>query len=746
MVSPEDLERFQNIILGQLDITELSGADQVYFTRSGLLTLLARDASQAAIQTLFTTAAESTDERLREQADFFLIQLANQPLNAAILALYRLAVHHKHPSAIQWIELQSVPAADNGMAAAFRLLYHTPQDYKQHDPTLQDLLTYVGLHSAENELVQRLILSADQVHWNALIHLLELVSTANGDTYTYFCDHYPDLSTVERDRLEEILTRQSSVCVPAAETICQIVIRYNPPSLRTFALDHRLEPSDPAQQTLFLFLTDQWARFESLDFDRRLIIRAYTQAEPALRARILEQARYSGQISWLEQAPRTRSTRWARDLTGDDWKMILRELVQTAQWDSLWRLAQAAPPRWSVYMLQKMDPQIWLPQNTQDQAALLQLKELAERCIAAKVELNLRTTTQIPGGSLSALAAFPTGQSLIAGGSGQQIYTWDVSVQHWKQPPLKGPAAQIRALAVSPNEEYLACANGDHRIRVYRTESGSLIKTFEGHSALIRCLVFHPDGRVLFSSGFDGTVRSWRFPNGPENGLLQQNQGEIFALAVSSEKNLVSSASADGVLRVWKWPEMQLLRSIPGSNKVALALAAGERQIGVSWGSENVLQSWNLVSGQNLSSLQTEDRIVQLAILEHERWVAALRQSGSIAVYELPDLHLVTATPPTPQPGIALLSLGADQVVAGDQSGKIHFWDTRLLNLLHQPASEQPAEQTLNLIHSLQKVNSVPANQNWLTFIEALTHWRARFDIQLSQPETFTVGPYDIQL
>jgi WD40 repeat protein len=49
--------------------------------------------------------------------------------------------------------------------------------------------------------------------------------------------------------------------------------------------------------------------------------------------------------------------------------------------------------------------------------------------------------------------------------------------------------------------------DGTGEARVYDTESGKRVSTFEGVKTPVYSVAFHPDGKVVATAGFDGMVR-----------------------------------------------------------------------------------------------------------------------------------------------------------------------------------------------------------------------------------------------
>jgi WD40 repeat protein len=74
---------------------------------------------------------------------------------------------------------------------------------------------------------------------------------------------------------------------------------------------------------------------------------------------------------------------------------------------------------------------------------------------------------------------------------------------------LKGHAAWVRALVISPDGRILVSASDDNTIKMWDLATGRPVRTLKGHTGPIRSIAFSPDGRRLASGSWDRTVKLW---------------------------------------------------------------------------------------------------------------------------------------------------------------------------------------------------------------------------------------------
>ena len=531
MLQPEEFSQI-SALLGSIEVPAHLNQDfHALMLMKGALAILRQDATPVAIDQLATAALFAPIDEIQADAFSSIQGLALENNPAAQTVLYRLAVYQSYEPAISFLQITSFAIENQPLKAAFLFQYNRQDGYAQFDANYE-LLTDFYVDPENASLRSKILQAAQSRHMENLGWILEALVQADLEIFDLLVERFPSLSLAEK----HLMAHRFSLPALAGQkqfqkVFCDISIRFADDLFAQFAREHGFEPEEPLQRALYLFLSGQWEKYEGFDFSHKYLVAAYNAADEDTRQKILAQARYSGQIGWLDQLANSHTTRWLKDLSDEDWLVSIHSLEEAGRFEDLWKLSQAAPPFWSVNILNRLQAADRLPASGQPGSQEFdQLVALAKACSQANVDILPVRTLASPGNGINTLTIQAASARMLCGGADASLYLWNLKDRSWLPKQIRGAAQQTRALEISPDGDYLVCASGDNVIRIYRREDFTLIKSLEGHQGLIRKLLFHPDGRTLFSVSFDGSLRAWRFPLGPEIKKLQSGSGEIFAL------------------------------------------------------------------------------------------------------------------------------------------------------------------------------------------------------------------------
>lgn len=127
------------------------------------------------------------------------------------------------------------------------------------------------------------------------------------------------------------------------------------------------------------------------------------------------------------------------------------------------------------------------------------------------------------------------------------------------------PAASgARALAGSPDGQYLAALGYDSRIDVYDLENKWSKLKHDGHTAAVLAVCASPDGQLIASGGNDKTARIWSRKTGEQLAEIP-TASFVYSVRFSPDGKLLAIGDSDSTLHLWdlKARSLQTYR-VPG--------------------------------------------------------------------------------------------------------------------------------------------------------------------------------------
>ena len=155
-------------------------------------------------------------------------------------------------------------------------------------------------------------------------------------------------------------------------------------------------------------------------------------------------------------------------------------------------------------------------------------------------------------------AISPDGSTVAIGFANGHLGLYSLVDQNRKWLNENKNDARIMRLAFSPDGELLASAcYADNTVKLWRTDDGELLQTFQGHTRAVHAAAFSPDGKLVASASYDGRIGL--FEPGAEKGkFFEAHDGhDVNSVVFGKESETLLSAGDDGAVRLWNirtWP------------------------------------------------------------------------------------------------------------------------------------------------------------------------------------------------
>jgi len=109
----------------------------------------------------------------------------------------------------------------------------------------------------------------------------------------------------------------------------------------------------------------------------------------------------------------------------------------------------------------------------------------------------------------------------------------------------------LSVLEMAPGGRNVASGSASGAVRVWSAASSRPQRSFKAHEGRVTSLAFAPNDRLLASAGEDGQVKLWDLRSGRPPRVFRGHAGPVHSVAFSADGRRVLSAGQDGVIRIW---------------------------------------------------------------------------------------------------------------------------------------------------------------------------------------------------
>jgi WD40 repeat protein/serine/threonine protein kinase len=190
--------------------------------------------------------------------------------------------------------------------------------------------------------------------------------------------------------------------------------------------------------------------------------------------------------------------------------------------------------------------------------------------------------------------AFTADPNLFVVGSAAGVAIFDIRAPSAPASIAEGQEGGAGHILAAAHFRGLLVASGQDRyIRLWRTETGTLARTFRDPSGSVSALDITSAGRAVVSGSSDGFVRLWSTGSSRVQRTFRAHEGRVTSVAFAPNDRLVASAGADGQIKVWDLRagrRAHAFRNSAGPMR-AVSFSADGRRI-IATGDDGVVRLW----------------------------------------------------------------------------------------------------------------------------------------------------------
>lgn len=570
------------------------------------------------------------------------------------------------------------------------------------------------------------------------------------------------------DRAKQVLRQLKRKA--AKEELIRLVIEQDLPLALDAAISLDYLPEDSTRKALFYFVSEQWAKYEALDFDHRLLRAYYEAASLQTKRRLTAKVRAAGKADYLTILTGGETRSRAEKLNFEESELLVQVLTANQQWARLWELVFDLPLKWSVEALRILAQTGWQPERPAEREIFSELYSLAAQPVALnETDLNYalppalrRAEVRVPG-RVNAVA-FAHEKPLLAIGTGTgRVVLWNAHTARQEQ-ILRDFEHSIGKMAFTPSG-VLLCAERTNAVditcNIYACEEQAVKKVGQ-HLGSITALEALNDTLYL-SAGRDGQVVVRDIAGGAIRYQYSDYESNwVRAVCLSPDRTKV--ALLHNSIAVVKLPELYLVNQ--SANKLthkiehATFTPDGSRIVaGQNNGSLSLCLNSRLSAARRIVDTpqplkkfgRPSSSIEGLALLPALNILVSASADGNIDFIDWTAQETIGRVC---APGNRLISLKTSPdgyfMAVGSDDSAFSLWDLRLLylrRLLSQPlAMGKPLHMAAIVTLNESSAEISQAVRNTIKYIETILRYRYRFDVEIADYSSIQAGDFDIEI
>lgn len=168
------------------------------------------------------------------------------------------------------------------------------------------------------------------------------------------------------------------------------------------------------------------------------------------------------------------------------------------------------------------------------------------------------------GAAIWALAFLGRSDRLAAGEHDWSVAIWDVGRPQAPLSVLSGHESAVKSVAYAERGPFIASGAADNSVKLWRSDTAELLRTYRGHSSFVSSVALEPRGRTLASASLDGQIRLWSTYRNQRKRGFKAHDGNIPSLAFMPDGQHLVSGGVDGQIKIWNATRGRLIRTVVG--------------------------------------------------------------------------------------------------------------------------------------------------------------------------------------
>ncbi|MCS7046166.1 MAG: WD40 repeat domain-containing protein, partial [Gemmataceae bacterium] len=266
----------------------------------------------------------------------------------------------------------------------------------------------------------------------------------------------------------------------------------------------------------------------------------------------------------------------------------------------------------------------------------------------------------------------PDGTSLLAAGQDKIIRQTAIAGKETRT--LTGATAELNALAISPNNAFLAAAGADRRVWLWNNANNQPLGSFLAHGGPVTAVQFHPSSTQIMTAGVDGQARFWIVPHVSTRTFTHPDSVALAVPAADGKK--LYTGGDDKIVRIWNTSNSMIEKQFAGHTAPITALTASANgQIVISGSADATIRIWNQATGKESDILVGHaGPVTSLALNPAGTLLLSAGEDGAVKLWQLPLTGPKAMVHPDQVVCLAVSPDGS-KILTGGQDKVVRLWN-----------------------------------------------------------------------
>jgi WD40 repeat protein len=286
--------------------------------------------------------------------------------------------------------------------------------------------------------------------------------------------------------------------------------------------------------------------------------------------------------------------------------------------------------------------------------------------------------------TVTGVAVDKDGKRAVSASHDKTLKVWDLDSGE-ELCTLAGHSDWLNAVAVSANGRLAVSASDDQTLKVWDLETGRELHALVGHLDTVDTVAMSADGRCALSGSNERSwPRVWDVETGLELRALKGHRRGITGVAVTADGLNGLSVSRDSMLKIWELESGLEVRTIELQldelSHAAISADGGRAVFSFNSNDDHTIRVWDLINRRELHTLAGHSSWINGVTISADglRAISA-SQDQSVRVWDLETGTLIATFTCDAQAQCCAFA-GNHTIVAGDNSGQVHFLALKLGN------------------------------------------------------------------